>query len=179
MEGSRSWEYLDANPGVADAFHHAMAAATALTVRALPAAMRLERFRRVADIGGGSGLVLAEILRAAPHVTGILFDRAEAIEAGRQRFSAEGLSGRVTLETGDLLTHVPTGRRCVHPEEHPPRSHSGELRSDSRCAARGDVTRGPSVRHRSRPAGRRGTAPGGLARSAHDGGSGRSRTNRS
>jgi precorrin-6B methylase 2 len=107
--GLAFWEYLDANPGVADAFHHAMAAATALTVRALPAAMRLDRFRRVADIGGGSGLVLAEILCAAPHITGILFDRAEAIEAGRQRFSAEGLSGRVTLETGDLLTQVPTG----------------------------------------------------------------------
>ena len=107
--GLAFWEYFDARPDVAAAFHRAMAAVTALSARALVGAMGLERFTRVADIGGGSGLVLGEILRAGPQLTGILFDRADAIEAARQRFAAEGLSGRVTLESGDLLTRVPAG----------------------------------------------------------------------
>ena len=107
--GLEFWEYLDAHQDVGAAFHRAMAAATALSARALPPAMRLDRFTRVADIGGGSGLVLGEVLCAAPHLTGILFDRADAIDAARRRFSTLGLSGRVTLEAGDLFARVPSG----------------------------------------------------------------------
>lgn len=107
--GLEFWQYMDTHADVGAAFHRAMAAATALSARALPAAMRLDRFTRVADIGGGSGLVLADILRATPHLTGILFDRPDAIDAARRRFSSLGLSERVTLEAGDLFARVPSG----------------------------------------------------------------------
>lgn len=103
------WEYLDAHRDVGAAFHRAMAAMAEVSVHALPATLRLERFRRLADIGGGSGLVLGAILGAAPHLTGILFDRADAMGAAERRFSARGLTARVTLDTGDLFERVPAG----------------------------------------------------------------------
>lgn len=107
--GLSFWAYLDAHDDVAEAFHRGMAAATALTARSLPAALGLERFRRIVDVGGGSGVVLAELLQAAPKLEGVLFDRREAVDAAKARFAELGLSGRATLEVGDLFQRVPAG----------------------------------------------------------------------
>jgi precorrin-6B methylase 2 len=107
--GLSFWAYLDANKTVADAFHRAMAATAAVTSPALAGALDLARFRTVVDVGGGSGVVTAAVLSAASHLHAILFDRREAIDAARNRFAALGLLHRVTLETGDLFEHIPSG----------------------------------------------------------------------
>jgi len=122
--GLSFWAYLDANRDVADAFHRGMASMTAAGTPALAAALDLSRFRTVVDVGGGSGMVTAALLSAAPQLHGILFDRGEAIEAARQRFAALDLLDRVTLEAGDLFERVPPGadayilKNILH--DHPP-----------------------------------------------------------
>jgi hypothetical protein len=85
------------------------AALAGLSVRALPDVLGLERFTRIADLGGGTGLVLAHLLEAAPHASGLLYDVESAIEGAHTFLATRGLSDRVALECGDLFAHVPAG----------------------------------------------------------------------
>lgn len=63
--------------------------------------------RTVMDIGGGDGYQLDAILRAAPHLTGMLFDRAAVVDAVR---SAGTFDGReCALHSGDFFRGVPSG----------------------------------------------------------------------
>ncbi len=65
--------------------------------------------RRVADLGGGGGGLLAAILQAHPQLKGWLVDRPPAAENARQRFEATGLGERAEALVGDLLEAVPEG----------------------------------------------------------------------
>jgi hypothetical protein len=64
---------------------------------------------QVVDVGGGRGVVLEAILRAAPHVRTVLFDRATVIGPARQRLSTAGLARRCTFVAGDFFSSVPAG----------------------------------------------------------------------
>jgi ubiquinone/menaquinone biosynthesis C-methylase UbiE len=63
----------------------------------------------VADLGGGGGSLLAAILSANPHLSGMLVDRPESIDAARSRFEDEKLVSRCKLITADLCAAVPAG----------------------------------------------------------------------
>jgi hypothetical protein len=105
--GMAFWDYMNAHAEVGACFHRGMAAMASMTARALPTALGLERFSLVADIGGGSGIVLAELLAATPGLKGILYDRADAMNPARKHLATRGLSGRVVLKAGDLFESVP------------------------------------------------------------------------
>lgn len=63
----------------------------------------------VADLGGGGGSLLAAILAANPHLSGMLVDRPESIDAARSRFQNNELASRCELITADLCAAVPAG----------------------------------------------------------------------
>jgi hypothetical protein len=63
----------------------------------------------VADLGGGGGSLLAAILSANPHLSGMLVDRAESIDAARSRFEDDELGKRCKLIPADLCEAVPAG----------------------------------------------------------------------
>ena len=108
-DGVAFWDYMEAHQDVGALFHRGMAAMAAMTARALPAVMGLERFSLIADIGGGSGIVLAELLAATPDLKGILHDRADVMGAARDYMAARRLSERVECQAGDLFESVPGG----------------------------------------------------------------------
>jgi len=64
------------------------------------------RFERIIDVGGSQGVLLASLLEAAPHATGVLFDLPEVIAEARAVIAERGLSDRVELVGGDLFTEV-------------------------------------------------------------------------
>ena len=66
--------------------------------------------RRIVDIGGGVGNLLAAILLANPHLEGILFDLPANAEAGRASMQRLGLAGRCQVIGGDFFASVPEGR---------------------------------------------------------------------
>ena len=66
-------------------------------------------WQTVADLGGGGGSLIIAILRAFPHLKGILVDRPASIEAAVTRFDKEGLASRCRLVSADLLEAVPSG----------------------------------------------------------------------
>ena len=64
---------------------------------------------KVADIGGGCGALLAPILIAHPHLSGVLFEQPHIIELAKpflQTFGQFGLVERIELVPGDLLAEI-------------------------------------------------------------------------
>lgn len=62
--------------------------------------------KRLADVGGGHGALLASILRRYPNMQGVLFDRAEIV-AGVPKDQFAGCEGRIAIEGGSFFERVP------------------------------------------------------------------------
>lgn len=76
---------------------------------AIVAAYDFDPIRRIADIGGGAGNLVATILLANPHLEGILFDLPANAEAGRALMQRLGLRARCQVVGGDFFEAVPVG----------------------------------------------------------------------
>lgn len=63
----------------------------------------------VVDVGGGNGLALDTILRRHHHLQGILFDLPPVADRAREKFSRNGLAGRIQVVGGDFFERVPEG----------------------------------------------------------------------
>ncbi len=72
------------------------------------AAFDFKQVRTVADLGGGLGGVLTAILRAHPHLNGILADRPHVLDRAHIHLSKD-LAGRIELAPVDLFDAVPEG----------------------------------------------------------------------
>ena len=67
------------------------------------------RFSHVADLGGGQGLFLAEVLKANPGMQGTLFDRPEVVKQAGELLVREGVEERVEVIGGDIFQDIPDG----------------------------------------------------------------------
>ncbi len=104
--GKPIWDVLAERPSQCETFQNAMTASTAIAAEAIVEAYDFSGIERLADVGGGHGLLLASILRAYPNLHGVLFDRPEVIASvPKEQFA--GLEGRVDLEAGSFFERVP------------------------------------------------------------------------
>jgi predicted O-methyltransferase YrrM len=78
-------------------------ASTPASVTAVLAAYDFSRFRTVADLGGGTGLLLTHILRANEGLGGVPFELPEVAARARRTIEAAGLSARLQVIEGDLF----------------------------------------------------------------------------
>jgi ubiquinone/menaquinone biosynthesis C-methylase UbiE len=70
----------------------------------------LSRYRRMLDIGGGSGTYIMAFLSRAPHMTATLLDRPDVVEMARKRLTHAGFISRVNPVAGDYNTdEMPEG----------------------------------------------------------------------
>ncbi len=90
-------------------FDAAMADFTALTAMAVAATYDFAPLRKVVDVGGGSGALLIGILKAHPHLGGIVFDQPPAAERARKHIAERGLAERCEAVGGDFFKDVPRG----------------------------------------------------------------------
>lgn len=65
--------------------------------------------RSVVDVGGGTGALLTEILRARPTMAGILVDLPSAVHAAEARFAAAGIADRAETIAGSFFDQLPQG----------------------------------------------------------------------
>ena len=65
--------------------------------------------RSVVDVGGGTGSLLVEILRAHPHVRGTLVDLPRAAAQARSAFEAAGVADRATVVGQSFFDPLPSG----------------------------------------------------------------------
>ncbi|MEV6832024.1 methyltransferase [Amycolatopsis sp. NPDC051102] len=107
--GRGFWADIDAEPRLRRSFDAQMG--WRFRVQAPQIAERFEwgRFPRIVDVGGGDGLLLAEILRAHPAVRGEVLDLAPSATAAAARFAAAGFGDRASAVAGSFFDPLPPG----------------------------------------------------------------------
>lgn len=108
ITGTPGFSHLDRDPEAAAIFNRAMADLTRLGAIGVARAYDFAG-KRVMDVGGGYGELLAQILTTHPTASGVLFDMAHAIEQARGHFAARALGERCEFITGDFFASVPSG----------------------------------------------------------------------
>jgi len=105
------WEYFERNPEVAGWFARAMSDGATIMVQQLRAAGYglPAGARRVVDVGGSQGTLLAYLLQTAPGATGVLLDRPEALAGAPKVLSEAGVVDRAELVAGNFFAGVPEG----------------------------------------------------------------------
>jgi O-methyltransferase domain/Dimerisation domain len=98
VHGRTFFDYLDAHPAESARFQGSMAVRAAREAAAVVEAYDFRRFRTLVDVGGGPGVLLAAILRAAPTLSAVLFDRPEVVR-----------DAQVPHVGGDFFAEVPAG----------------------------------------------------------------------
>ena len=107
--GSEVFQFYAAHPESAEPFNAAMTAYSNVVTEAVINAYDFSPFGRVVDVGGGHGLLLTSILKAAPEASGVIFDLPAVVEGARPRVEAEGLTNRCEVMGGDFFESVPEG----------------------------------------------------------------------
>lgn len=109
--GRGFWEDLEAHPDVAASFDALMG----LAGHGVPDPHILvdpadwKSVRTVVDVGGGTGALLAEVLRAHPEVRGTLVDLPGPVARSGEVFQTAGVENRVTTVAQSFFDPLPGG----------------------------------------------------------------------
>ena len=68
-----------------------------------------ETVRTVVDVGGGTGAMLASLLRRHPHARGILVDLPGTVARADEIIESSGAGGRITVEGQSFFDPLPAG----------------------------------------------------------------------
>lgn len=107
--GMPIWEFFAKNPENARTFDDAMTNVSLAIKDAILASYDATTIRKLTDIAGGHGSLLAAILKSNPEMKGVLFDLPGVTEGARKRIEAEGLSDRCEVIAGSFFESVPEG----------------------------------------------------------------------
>jgi O-methyltransferase domain/Dimerisation domain len=107
VHGERFFDHLARHPDREAAFQGSMAARSEQEAHDVAAAYDFSGMRRLVDVGGGRGILLAAILRANPDLHGVLTDREAAIPAARAHLDDASVGDRADCIAADFFTTVP------------------------------------------------------------------------
>jgi len=107
--GEPAFDCIAKDPKLSAMLNDAMTSISLDGARAVVAAYDFRDVRQLVDVGGGHGFLLASILKANPHLKGVVFDLPHAAEGARSLLRAEGLSDRAEVASGSFLESVPEG----------------------------------------------------------------------
>ena len=107
--GTSYFTYLAAHPDASSIFNDAMTGWTAQLADAVVAAYDFAGPGVVVDVGGGTGLLLATILKAAPALRGTLFELSHVAERAGAYLRAAPIGDRYSVVAGDFFEAVPGG----------------------------------------------------------------------
>ena len=100
-------EHLRNDPEGTELFNRAMVSLTTRIAEAVARAYDFSRARLVADVGGGNGALLIGVLRAHPHLRGLLVDIETGLRGAREVLIAAGVADRCELRVSDFFVEVP------------------------------------------------------------------------
>lgn len=107
--GQDFFELVTHDDEAGELFDGAMRAGSRLTSQLLLTACDFDRFSSVCDVGGGTGTLLARILKGHPALIGTVADLAPTIARAERVLQQEGVAGRARVEVADFFEEVPTG----------------------------------------------------------------------
>lgn len=110
LYGLTFWDDLDAHPEIAASFDALMGPAGHGTPDPdVLGSGGWDSIRTVVDVGGGTGALLAAILRAHPDVHGTLVDLPRTVARSSEIFSAAGVAERATAVGQSFFDPLPSG----------------------------------------------------------------------
>jgi hypothetical protein len=113
LSGMDGFAYLRQNPDAACTFDDAMTATVEQLSPAIAASYNFGAWESLMDVGGGNGILLANILRAHPKLRGVLADQEHVLHRARQKHFLGGeLEARVSQTPCDFFREVPPGCRA-------------------------------------------------------------------
>jgi hypothetical protein len=109
LHGENAWEWRAHEPLESAIFDRAMAGISAAVAPVLAEAYDFTGVGTLVDVGGGSGALLAAILRRYPDLHGVLFDQAHVVSAAPEVLGAAGVADRCEIVGGSFFDFVPKG----------------------------------------------------------------------
>jgi O-methyltransferase domain/Dimerisation domain len=110
--GTKLFESLGGHPDRAAAFDAAMSERTAAFAPSVADGYDFSDVRTVVDVGGGQGILLAEILRRHTHVEGVLFDLPAVAARAGALLDRIDIADRCEVIAGDFFARVPQSADC-------------------------------------------------------------------
>jgi hypothetical protein len=108
--GQPVFDYLAQHPQDATVFNRAMTGFSAMSgAEVAPERYDFSQVKSVIDVAGGHGSFLARVLKAHPHLRGVLFDQPAVVAESRAMLAESGVADRCTLLGGDFFESVPEG----------------------------------------------------------------------
>jgi hypothetical protein len=114
------FEYFRKNPEASAVFNSAMTSLSARSGTGIVERYDFSGLRKVVDVGGVHGVLLATILRANPTMRGVLFDLPDVVVGAGQVLENFGVRDRCEVVGGSFFGGLPPGgeayvlRQIVH-----------------------------------------------------------------
>ncbi len=103
------YDYLAGNPINYETFDRSMSDLSSLGMAPLLQAYNFSSVKTLADVGGGEGFLLANVLKNYPAIQGILFDLPAALIKAKDILQQYDVMNRVTITEGNFLESIPEG----------------------------------------------------------------------
>jgi hypothetical protein len=101
--------WLGENPAEAKAFHDAMTSLSASAIGAVVSAYDFSGIKRLVDVGGGHGLLLASVLAKYADMRGVLYDAPVVVQGSKDVLVEHEVADRCEAVVGDFFQSVPAG----------------------------------------------------------------------
>jgi hypothetical protein len=105
--GKPFFDYLAEDPAFAKIFNDVMTSDSSDEGASIAAAHDFSGYRRIVDVGGGHGALLAAIVDRYPGPLGLLFDLPDVVDTARGAIDRHIAAGRVEKVAGDSSEAVP------------------------------------------------------------------------
>lgn len=107
--GKNVFKYFNDHPDQARTFHGAMTDFSKFAGDEICNAYDFSGIRKLADVGGGHGLLLASILKRNTQLRGIVYDLPEVVSGAVGQPHAREYADRLEFQSGSFLEDVPLG----------------------------------------------------------------------
>lgn len=109
VHGCQYWQYLEEHPAFRARFDASMRGFTAMELRAILGSYDWNQFGTVADLGGGTGGLLAGLLAGHPHMRGVLMDLPATLAGAGAVLAEADVADRCQVVPGSFFESVPAG----------------------------------------------------------------------
>jgi cyclopropane fatty-acyl-phospholipid synthase-like methyltransferase len=103
------WMAQPENNATAKLFYDTMTEFSNVCIPAMLEAYDFGQFKTIADVGGGHGAMLREMMKKHPHVNGFVADMPSVMQGAESAISDDGLSTRCRALPCDFFKSVPAG----------------------------------------------------------------------
>lgn len=109
VHGYPLFDYLARTPAVGTIFNQAMTSLTGQFMPAVLAGYDFSGLRRVVDVGGGQGALIAALVERYPEIRGTLMDLPEVVAQAGAVVDASPHRARIEVAPGSFFEAVPAG----------------------------------------------------------------------